>query len=333
MMVSLLDRLLHRPYHSAIVHGPFDARRLALDYAKRVFRSQTMINQKGRKSVEQLLLVLDSGLFAFFDGMVLTLYAGSPEAADAAARDFRKYVRPWREEKAHFFVVRVTETGAVAEPVEVERSAPITTQDLRLYYGEEFVAWTDDWLRQVQERPSGLTMLHGPPGVGKTSFLRALMHRLLDRAAFYYLPASEAQLLSSSRFLGFWACQARGRQHRLRFVILEDAEDLLLPRGGGSRERVSSLLNIADGFLGDYLKLHVLATINVPISHLDPAIVRPGRLVGAREFRPLSRAEAQRLASAKGLTLPDQQKFTLAEDYGGADDASCTGKHRQIGFA
>ncbi len=202
MMVSLLDRLLHRPYHSAIVHGPFDARRLALDYAKRVFRSQTMINQKGRKSVEQLLLVLDSGLFAFFDGMVLTLYAGSPEAADAAARDFRKYVRPSHEEKAHCFVVRVSETGAVAEPVEVERSAPITTQDLRLYYGEEFVAWTDNWLRQVQERPSGLTVLYGPPGVGKTSFLRALMHRLLDRAAFYYLPASEAQLLSSPRFVG-----------------------------------------------------------------------------------------------------------------------------------
>ena len=40
--------------------------------------------------------------------------------------------------------------------------------------------------------------------------------------------------------------------------------------------------------------------------------------MGTREFRRLTRPEAQRLAEAKGLTLADQDDFSLAEIYCGA---------------
>jgi ATP-dependent 26S proteasome regulatory subunit len=105
-----------------------------------------------------------------------------------------------------------------------------------------------------------------------------------------------------------------------------------LPRDTGSRERVSNLLNVADGLLGDHLRLHAIATTNISIGQLDPAIVRPGRLAGKREFRRLSRAEAQRLAERKGLALPDQENFSLAELYCGTESASLLSKDRRIGF-
>ena len=92
-------------------------------------------------------------------------------------------------------------------------------------------------------------------------------------------------------------------------------------------------MNVADGFLGDHLKLHVVATTNVPVNKLDPAIVRPGRLIGAREFRRLTRAEAERLAAAKRLALPDKEDFSLAELYAGDLSAWPSGKERKIGFA
>ena len=66
---------------------------------------------------------------------------------------------------------------------------------------------------------------------------------------------------------------------------------------------MSSLLNAVHGFLGEHLKLHILATTNAPLRELDPALLRPGRLMGMRQFRRLTRPEAQRLAEAKGLTL------------------------------
>ena len=81
---------------------------------------------------------------------------------------------------------------------------------------------------------------------------------------------------------------------------------------------MSNLLNIGDGFLGEHLKLHVVATTNTPMRRLDEAMLRPGRLMGTREFRRLTRDEALRLAQAKGLKLADGfDTFSLAEVYCG----------------
>jgi hypothetical protein len=81
---------------------------------------------------------------------------------------------------------------------------------------------------------------------------------------------------------------------------------------------------------GEHLELHVIATSNSPMRHLDPALLRPGRLMGAREFRRLTRPEAQRLAQAKGLALSDQEDFNLAELYCGAVSRPALNADRQI---
>jgi hypothetical protein len=157
------------------------------------------------------------------------------------------------------------------------------------------------------------------------------MSRLIGQAVFFYVPVSESEMLSSPRFVNFWVTQTRRQKGKTKIAILEDAEELLLPRDAGSREKVSNLLNIADGLLGDHLRLHVVATTNIPLGNLDPAIVRPGRLVGAREFRRLNREEARRVAEAKGLTLPEAEDASLAELYCGGGVLSF-GKGRKIGF-
>jgi hypothetical protein len=73
---------------------------------------------------------------------------------------------------------------------------------------------------------------------------------------------------------------------------------------------------------------------NVPMASLDPAMTRPGRLMGAREFPRLSRASALRLAEAKGIHLvPEQADYSLAEIYGRAPLAAKLQKARRLGFA
>ena len=179
-------------------------------------------------------------------------------------------------------------------------------------------AWEKQWLAQLARRHSGVTILFGPPGVGKTSYLKMLMARFIDRFAFYYLPLSSFDLLSDPQFVGFWLDQNRRHRGKAKLAIIEDAENLLLPRDERSRAQVSNLLNIGDGFLGEHLRLHVVATTNVPIRRLDEAVLRPGRLMGTREFRRLTRAEALRLAQAKGLTLANaSDTWSLAEVYNG----------------
>ena len=185
-------------------------------------------------------------------------------------------------------------------------------EELALHYGADFVGWEQQWLAQLAQRRSGVTVLFGPPGVGKTSYLKMLMARFIDRFVFYYLPLSSFEVLSAPQFVGFWLDQNRLHKAKAKLAIIEDAENLLLPRDERSRAQVSNLLNISDGFLGEHLKLHVVATTNVAIRRLDEAVLRPGRLMGTREFRRLTRAEALRLAQAKGLTLADASDSLVA---------------------
>ncbi|MCI0534812.1 MAG: ATP-binding protein [Verrucomicrobiales bacterium] len=217
--------------------------------------------------------------------------------------------------------------------ITVERVAPINKQELALHYGEDFVGWERTWLARLRQRRSGVSILFGPPGCGKTSYLRSLMARLLRTFEFYYVPVSAFDVLTNPSFVSFWVEQRGEGCGKHRIAIMEDAEELLLPRDEGSRAKVSNLLNIGDGFLGEHLNLHVVATTNAPIRQIDPAMLRPGRLMGSREFRRLTRPEAQRLAEAKGLTLADQPDYSLGELYCGEVARPALNVDRQIGFA
>ena len=331
--MTLLDGLRHRPYHVVTLAGPLNLKQLAKDHRDQTFRSETIIDRGGNLITTRLLLRLGGEVFGYHEGESFQIYAPTPEAAQAAAKKFRRYVKSPPSGKPRFYIISIEDHGPRTETVTIERPAPATTEELALNYGVDFPAWEREWREQMYRKPSGLSILYGPPGCGKTSYLRALMARLLDKAVFYYVPVSEVEMLSHPRFVGFWVEQTRRHSKKQKIAILEDAEELLLPRDAGTRDKVSNLLNLADGFLGDHLKLQVIATTNAPVRSLDAALLRPGRLVGMSEFRRLTRPEAQRLAEAKGLVLPEQNDFSLAELYCGAVSSPALNADRQMGFA
>jgi hypothetical protein len=114
---------------------------------------------------------------------------------------------------------------------------------------------------------------------------------------------------------------------------MEDAEAVLMPRKIDTGFSVSALLNLADGLLGEGLNLQFICTVNCEIEELDAAIVRPGRLRTARDFRLLTHSEAIELAEYRGLPVPQQRReYSLAEIYN-PDEASVREiKATHIGF-
>lgn len=328
--LPLLDRLHRRHYHMVRLRGSFRLAKLVRDYRPQLLRSESCRNPRGRTFIERLMFDLGGDTYVVYDMPEFLVYARTMEAAAVAVAQLKRYQKP-EDRKPSFKLISMSGNHPSTQPVKLNQVAPLSEQELSLHYGEGFTDWERTWLDRLRQRSSGLTLFHGQPGCGKTSYVRHLMARLLDSFEFYFMPVSTFDSLDSPRFVRFWLEEAEGGKRRI--AVVEDAESLLLPRNEGSQSSVSSLLNATDGLLGDHLRLQIIATTNAPVRELDPALTRPGRLVGVREFGRLAPSQARRLAAAKGLPLPDQNDFSLAEIYCGATCHPVLNSDRQIGFA
>jgi hypothetical protein len=87
--------------------------------------------------------------------------------------------------------------------------------------------------------------------------------------------------------------------------------------------------------MGDALGLQVVCTINSELTDIDPALLRPGRLLARREIDRLSRDEARLLAEHLGKPLPDGETIALAELFNPDSDgiaAATRNPRRRLGF-
>ncbi|MFC2110686.1 AAA family ATPase [Bacteroidota bacterium] len=154
---------------------------------------------------------------------------------------------------------------------------------------------------------SGLVLLHGNPGTGKTSYIRYLLNSIDKEVIF--LPTSYANKISDPEFVTFLL------KHKNSILIIEDAEQLLIKRESSKFSAVSALLNVTDGLLGDVLNIQVVCTFNTHLSNIDEALVRKGRLLARYEFEALSVQKANNLAENLKLEVNFTSPQNLSEIY------------------
>ncbi len=264
----------------------------------------------------------------------LRVWANSAVVAASEFNRLRKrYLLADRDDgSGEFFILTHGMAGPDKRRIKVPERK-LNEAELHLHYGDDFVVWHTQLMELIRTQKTGVTILQGPPGTGKTSYLRHLLFATQKTHRFYYLPISVYPMLVAPTSVDFWIGENETTECLTKVVVIEDAEALLMQRDNGNQESVSNLLNIADGFLGDFLKLHVICTINAPVEKLDPAVTRPGRLIASRQFRRLTTSEAMRLANAKNLRLEPREDYSLAEIYNGSAARLDESNDRTLGFS
>lgn len=193
-------------------------------------------------------------------------------------------------------------------------------------YNDDFKSVYKDIENFLNEASSGIVLLHGGIGTGKTNFIRYLCTAIPKE--YIIVPNSIANRLTDPDLVSFIT------DHTDSVFILEDCEQLLEAREDNPfNNAISTILNMADGLLSDICNIKFICTFNASISKIDPALLRKGRCAAKYEFKKLCAEKVAVLNEKYNLGHTEIKDMTLAEVYNSdKTDYSENNNDLKIGF-
>jgi len=189
-----------------------------------------------------------------------------------------------------------------------EFKLPEINFEIEKHYNDDFLPINNIILQRLSDdKGKGIVLLHGAPGTGKTSYIRHLVNKINKK--LIYIPSNLARRLGDPDFLPFLQDQKNS------VLIIEDAEDILKERTAGDNGTMANLLNLGDGLLSDCLNIQIICTFNAPLTRIDKALLRKGRVIASYEFKPLTIEKSNALLKSLDSDIITTKEMTLAEVF------------------
>ncbi len=202
--------------------------------------------------------------------------------------------------------------GLITKDIEIKKPK----LNLNLHYNDDFKDIHNSILKNIKKQKSkGLYLFHGLPGTGKSTYIKHLIHQQSKQVIFLSPKlASNLDDLGLTEFL---------LDNPNCILVIEDAEDLILSRDNHHNSKLSFLLNLTDGLLGESLGIQIIATFNTDLKNIDKALLRKGRLTSIYEFKALTVEKTNNLLKSLGhdteidemLPLADIFNFEISNNY------------------
>lgn len=172
------------------------------------------------------------------------------------------------------------------------------------FLGEETIGeYYDRYLRS----DASILLLIGPPGTGKTTFIRGLLHHAKKNAIVTYDEKIIERDYVFARFI----------EDDVGVMVIEDADNFLKSRSDGNA-MMHRFLNVGDGLISMNGKKLIFSTNLPSIRDVDSALIRPGRCFDIVTFDNYTLAEAEKLAEKVGVAFETKDSgstYSLAEVF------------------
>jgi hypothetical protein len=181
--------------------------------------------------------------------------------------------------------------------------------DISELYNDDFIEIDGIISQSLQKTESGMILLHGDPGTGKTTYIKHLICKFIDKE-FIFIQNDFVKDLLKPSFVSFLL------QNKNAILIIEDAEKVVVSRENSMNDSVvSTILQLTDGLFSDFLNIKIICTFNTNIERIDKALLRKGRMIAKYKFSALSPEKTASLAKKLGYENTSGS-LTLADIFG-----------------
>ena len=275
--------------------------------SKKIKRKLTVFDELYNIGYSTYMKIFDDGVLVISQYLdsISAAYCGNGDINEVVSflmKNTEEIVEERKENKILYKLVQVCETGFMQNVFEMDDM----NIDIVKNYNNDF-----DYEKlknlQITDKPS-LTLLHGKPGTGKTTILKQLIKDIGDKKEVYYMDCNLLSSFSDSSFMKFVINNLNEN-----VLILEDCERVLMDRNSGNNQIITTILNMTDGFLASSVKPHFICTFNCPLSKIDKALLRKGRLSFRYEFKDLSLDKCKAINPLADKPMPLSELYNLEE--------------------
>lgn len=198
--------------------------------------------------------------------------------------------------------------------------------NFELHYNDDFKQIHIEILKNIKKnKTKGLYLFHGLPGTGKSTYIKYLIHQQNKKVIF--ISPNMAGNLDNVELTNFLL------DNQNCVLVIEDAEDLILSRDNQYNSKLSFLLNLTDGLLGESLGIQIIATFNTDLKNIDKALLRKGRLTTIYEFKELELSKTNLLMQNLGHNGKNTKPLSIADIFNFQVDTNYQPKLRKtVGF-